>query len=114
MKKGGILTVRSYTQQMKSTGSNVSSELTERFKVGEAIVTIEIADTGHGIKERSADKLFDPFYSTKSTGEGTGLGLSVTRSIIEMHRGMITLNNRRDTPGACATLHFPVTPYPDA
>lgn len=110
MKKGGQLSVRTYTQRMKSTGSNVSSELTEVFKVGETMVTVEIADTGHGISSKSADKLFDPFYSTRSTGEGTGLGLSVTRSIVEMHRGNITLNNRKDCPGACATLYLPISP----
>lgn len=110
MKKGGALNVRTYSQQMKSTGSNVSSDMTERFQVGEHIVTVEISDTGHGIKGKSADKLFEPFYSTKTTGEGTGLGLSVTRSIVEMHRGMITLKNRADSRGACATLLFPVSP----
>lgn len=109
MKGGGVLTIRSYAQQMKSTGPNVSSELTELFKVGERIVVVEIADTGHGISDKSAEKLFDPFYSTKSTGKGTGLGLSVTRSIIEMHRGMITLKNRPDSRGACAILYFPVS-----
>jgi len=114
MSKGGTLSIRSYAQQMKSTGSNVSSELTELFQVGERIVTIEVADTGHGITSKSADKLFDPFFSTKSTGEGTGLGLSVTRSIVEMHRGIISLHNRRELPGACATLHFPITPTPHA
>ncbi|PXA03300.1 hypothetical protein DDZ13_12820 [Coraliomargarita sinensis] len=114
MKKGGTLSVRSYLQQMTNTGSNVSSQMTELFKVGEHFVTIEVADTGQGITNQSADKLFDPFFSTKSTGEGTGLGLSVTRSIVEMHRGIITLDNRRDVPGACATLHFPVSPDPHA
>lgn len=110
MKKGGQLSVRTDTQRMKSTGSNVSSELTEIFNVGETMVTVVINDSGHGISRKSADKLFDPFYSTKSTGEGNGLGLSVTRSIVEMHRGMITLNNRADHPGACAKLYFPISP----
>ncbi|MFU8848160.1 MAG: PAS domain-containing protein [Opitutales bacterium] len=110
MPKGGTLTVHTYTQRMKSPGSNVSSELTERFKIGERFVTVEITDTGHGITKDSADKLFEPFYSTNSTGKGTGLGLSVTRSIVEMHRGMITLENRKDASGACATLHFPISP----
>lgn len=110
MEKGGTLSVRTYTQQMTSTGSNVSSELTELFRIGDRIVTVEITDTGHGITEKNADKLFDPFYSTKSTGKGTGLGLTVTRSIIEMHRGMIRLENRSDGRGACAKLHFPVSP----
>ncbi|HKK19392.1 MAG TPA: PAS domain-containing protein [Opitutales bacterium] len=110
MKGGGVLHIRSYSQRMKSTGANVSGEMTELFKVGETMVTVEVTDTGHGIASEAADKLFDPFYSTKSTGGGTGLGLSVTRSIVEMHRGMITLENRKNTPGACATLYFPVSP----
>jgi PAS domain S-box-containing protein len=114
MRGGGVLGVRSYTQKMKSTGSNVSSELTETFKVGETIVTIEITDTGHGIDKKMANKLFDPFFSTKTTGEGTGLGLSVTQSIIEMHRGIITLENRKDARGARATLYFPISPAPNA
>ena len=95
---------------MKSTGSNVSGKMTELFQVGDRIVTVEITDTGQGIPDKALDKLFDPFYSTKVTGEGTGLGLSVTRSIVEMHRGMINLQNRKDTSGACATLHFPISP----
>jgi PAS domain S-box-containing protein len=110
MEKGGALNVRTYTQRMKRTGSNVSGEMTELFRIGDRIVTVEISDTGHGITEKNADKLFDPFYSTKSTDKGTGLGLTVTRSIVEMHRGIITIENRNDGPGACATLHFPVIP----
>ncbi len=114
MKKGGILSIRSYTQRMQSTGSNVSSQLTERFRIGDRFVTVEVADTGHGINKKDADKIFDPFYSTRSTGEGTGLGLSVTRSIVEMHRGIITIYNRHDTRGACARLDFPIPPQKDA
>ncbi|MGB0744403.1 MAG: PAS domain S-box protein, partial [Opitutales bacterium] len=69
MDNGGTLGIRSYSQRMKSTGSNLSGEMTGLFKVGDRIVTLEIADTGSGIESKSADKLFDPFYSTKSTGE---------------------------------------------
>lgn len=110
----GTLTVRSYAQTMKQTGANVSSEMASLFRIGDKIVTIELEDTGHGIADEAADKLFDPFYSTKSTGQGTGLGLSVTRSIVDMHRGMITLENRKDQSGARATLHFPASPQEDA
>ena len=110
----GTITVRSYTQTMKRTGANVSSEMAALFRVGDKIVTVELEDTGHGIADKAADKLFDPFYSTKSTGEGTGLGLSVTRSIVDMHRGMITLENCEDKCGARATLHFPVSPQKNA
>ncbi len=108
MEKGGTLHVRSYTQKMKRTGANVSGEMTGLFRVGDQVVTVEITDTGHGIAEKSAEKLFEPFYSTRSTNKGTGLGLTVTRSIVEMHRGMITLDNRKDAAGALVTLYFPV------
>ncbi len=107
MQHGGQLTIRTYTKRMQDTGSNVSSTLTEHFRIGDRIVVVEIIDSGLGIAEKDQDKIFDPFYSTKTTGEGTGLGLSVTRSIVDMHRGMITLDNRKDATGARAQVFFP-------
>jgi PAS domain S-box-containing protein len=114
MQKGGHLTVRTKTTRMTSTGSNVSSAMTEIFRIGDTIVQVEVLDTGTGLSQDDERKAFDPFYSTKKTGEGTGLGLSVTRSIIEMHHGMITLKNRKNPPGACVSLLLPaVTPNTD-
>lgn len=109
MPDGGDLTVRSYEQRMQQTGANVSSKMTERFCIGDRILVVEVEDSGKGLTPEDMEKVFDPFYSTKATGEGTGLGLSVTRSIVEMHHGLITLENRKDTPGACARLSFPTT-----
>lgn len=113
MKKGGTLEIRTSTMRMKSTGSNVSSVMTELFRIGDPIVVVEVLDTGTGLSDNEAQKAFDPFYSTKATGEGTGLGLSVTRSIVEMHHAMITLTNRKDGQGACARLLFPAATTPD-
>ncbi len=107
MPKGGTLTLRSSLMRMKSTGSNVSSGMTELFRIGDQIVVIDIEDTGSGLSPEDESKAFDPFYSTKSTGTGTGLGLSVTRSIVEMHHGMITLKNRKDKQGAHVRLLLP-------
>jgi signal transduction histidine kinase len=50
---------------------------------------IRISDSGKGIPKENMDKIFEPFFSTKSPGEGTGLGLFVTRGIIEKLGGMI-------------------------
>lgn len=111
MPDGGAITVRSFPMRMQHTGDGVSSELTERFRVGDKLAVVEIEDSGHGIAETNLNKLFDPFFSTRTTGEGTGLGLSVTRSIVEMHRGYVTLQNRQKGHGACARLIFPTTPY---
>jgi PAS domain S-box-containing protein len=46
-------------------------------------------DTGHGMSPETLDRIFDPFFSTKETGEGTGLGLSVVHGIVKSHGGTI-------------------------
>ncbi len=107
MPDGGEVTLRSRMERLKHGGHNVSGKLNELFNIGERMIIIEVLDTGHGIDDKIKDKLFDPFYSTRSTGDGTGLGLSVTQSIVEMHRGIIKLENRENCKGACARLIFP-------
>ncbi|MFP4157566.1 MAG: PAS domain-containing protein [Opitutales bacterium] len=106
MGDGGTLTLRSYSHRMVSAGDNVSSQMTECFGIGDTIASLEISDTGHGIDKEHAAKLFDPFFSTKATGGNTGLGLTVTRNIIEIHRAVLTLKNNESGPGAKASLHF--------
>jgi len=110
--KNGTLTVRTRTMRMKSAGANVSGLMTELFRIGDRIAVIEVLDTGSGLSKEDETKAFDPFYSSKSTGEGTGLGLSVTRSIVDLHHGMITLKNRNDCPGACVRIVLPTTTNP--
>lgn len=68
---------------------------------------IEIHDTGHGIPEEIQGKLFDPFYTTKEEGQGTGLGLSVVYGIVQKHRGNITVQS---APGEGSTfiIHLPL------
>lgn len=53
--------------------------------------TIEIADEGKGISPEVKDKIFEPFYTTKPLGEGSGLGLSVVHGIIKSHKGEISI-----------------------
>jgi signal transduction histidine kinase len=109
MPNGGEMIVSSDAYRMQQTGANVSSKMTEHFRIGDRIVIIEIKDTGHGLSDEDKEKVFDPFYSSKSTGDGTGHGLSVTRSIVDMHRGLITLENRKTTSGVCARIILPTT-----
>ena len=71
-------------------------------------VVVQIEDTGSGIAEDKLNKLFEPFFTTKPVGSGTGLGLSVSRNIIELHGGTIKIGNRTDIRGVAVTIMFPV------
>jgi two-component system, NtrC family, sensor kinase len=57
---------------------------------------IVVSDTGHGIPESKMEKIFDPFYSTKDTPTNAGLGLSVTKGIIDKHHGKIKIESKED------------------
>ena len=57
-------------------------------KVGDK-VEIKVADNGNGISQKVSDKIFQPFFTTKPTGQGTGLGLSLSYDIIKAHGGEI-------------------------
>jgi two-component system NtrC family sensor kinase len=64
---------------------------------------ISIADDGPGIASEMQRRIFDPFYTTKSAGEGTGLGLTICYSIIDEHGGRIWTENQ---PGGGAVFHI--------
>ena len=70
-------------------------------------VIVEVADDGPGIPVDAQEKIFDPFYTTKAPGEGTGLGLNISYGIIvEKHSGQISVNSK---PGAtCFTVKLPI------
>jgi hypothetical protein len=56
-------------------------------------VVVEVADTGIGIAPENVAKIYDPFYTTKGVGRGTGLGLAVTYGIIQEHSGHIAVDS---------------------
>ena len=95
MAGGGTLTVRTFTKQLTETTHFEGSRKAADFWVGDTAVVTEVDDTGPGIPVEHLTKVFDPFFTTKPVGEGTGLGLSVSRKIIELHGGMIDLKNLR-------------------
>jgi two-component system, NtrC family, sensor histidine kinase HupT/HoxJ len=76
-----------------------------RNRGDEAEIVVE--DNGHGLSEGVADKIFEPFFTTKSVGEGTGLGLWVSYSIIKEHGGSIVAANRPGG-GAMFTVQLPI------
>jgi len=70
-------------------------------------VMIRVMDQGSGIAEQDLDRVFDPFFSTKPVGEGSGLGLSISLGIIERHGGELRIENNADT-GVTATIILPL------
>jgi two-component system, NtrC family, sensor kinase len=74
-------------------------------KDGVRYIAVRISDTGTGIEEENFPFLFDPFYTTKEVGSGVGLGLPVSRRIIEEHKGWIDVENNRDG-GATFTVYL--------
>jgi signal transduction histidine kinase len=71
-------------------------------------VVVNIIDSGKGIATETQAKIFEPFFTTKSQGEGSGLGLSISRTIIEKHEGSIEVSSQ---PGRTIfTVQIPLQP----
>ncbi|MCM5664089.1 sensor histidine kinase [Galbibacter mesophilus] len=69
-------------------------------------VTIKVKDEGPGLSKEALSKVFEPFYTTKPTGEGSGLGLSVVHGIVTSHKGSLTVQNNKNK-GAIFTVTIP-------
>lgn len=76
-----------------------------RLRRGEPVIITEIEDNGCGIPQEVLNSIFDPFYTTKPTGMGTGLGLTVVKKIVEIHQGQIDVRSNH-SGGTTVTLTF--------
>jgi len=70
-------------------------------------VEIQVVDNGNGIPQKVLDKIFQPFFTTKPTGEGTGLGLSLAYDIVKAHGGEIKVESKEEE-GSEFTVHLPI------
>ena len=69
-------------------------------------IILKVTDEGTGLSEDAIEKVFQPFFTTKPTGDGTGLGLSVVHGIVTSHKGTITVENNKNK-GATFTVSLP-------
>ena len=95
MPEEGTLTVRTYAKQLTETSHFEGSRRAADFWVGDVAVIAEVDDSGSGIPEEYLARIYDPFFTTKPTGMGTGLGLPVSKKIIELHGGSMDIKNMR-------------------
>ena len=58
------------------------------------MVEVRIRDNGNGIPKKVLDKIYQPFFTTKPTGSGTGLGLSLSYDIIKAHKGELKVETK--------------------
>ena len=72
-------------------------------------VSVDVVDNGSGIPAHLLGSIFDPFFTTKATGQGTGLGLSVSRGIVRQHGGELRVHSRIGS-GSTFSVLLPVTP----
>jgi PAS domain S-box-containing protein len=101
MPEGGMLTIKTENLML----NEFSPESIKYGHIGK-FVRMSISDTGAGIEKSMIEKIFDPFFSTKGPGEGTGLGLSVVYGIIQQHEGWIHVISEPDQ-GALFEIFFP-------
>lgn len=82
--------------------------ITTRLEGNPERIMVDVADNGSGLKPEDLSRVFDPFFTTREVGQGTGLGLSVCYGIVREHGGHIVALNR-PTGGALFTVEIPVT-----
>ena len=86
--------------------------ITTTKAASDEFVQVVISDTGTGINQDTMSKIFDPFFSTKDRGQGTGLGLYICYSIIKDHGGIIWAENN-EWGGASLYIELPVGNAPE-
>jgi two-component system NtrC family sensor kinase len=89
------------------SGRPSPSVLTVRTEEADNYIRMIVADNGPGIPREILGQIFDPFFTTKPLGKGTGLGLTISNTIIQEHRGRILVENQ-PAGGAKFTVELPV------
>jgi PAS domain S-box-containing protein len=107
MPKGGVLSIKTCMRELAEGDERAGARTSEGLRAGDSVVVAEFSDNGHGIPAGKGAAIFDPFFTTKPPGKGTGLGLTVSRKIVELHGGRLEVENRPEG-GVRASVIFPI------
>ncbi len=105
-KTGGAILIRMQNVTINTGAEDIPQGLTPG-----KYLQLTVADTGPGIDPKIIDRIFDPYFTTKEIGKGTGMGLAVVKGIVESHKGAVMVATRPGG-GATFTVHFPLTDQP--
>lgn len=98
------LKIRARLRTVRDLERDEGARTFDHLRDGDDTIVVEVIDNGSGIPAKASARLFDPFFTTKATGIGTGLGLTVVRSIIDLHGGQVEIVNDPGTGGARVTM----------
>ena len=94
-------------EKKKQAGDGYEPTVSVSTKKMEDKVEIRVTDNGNGIPQKVSDKIFQPFFTTKPTGQGTGLGLSLAYDIVKAHGGELKVETK-EGEGSEFIIHLPI------
>ena len=96
---------------VEAMGPGGHLDITSALNPDNQTADIRIQDTGHGISQSHLSHIYDPFFTTKPMGQGTGMGLSIVYGVVKNHQGEITVHSRVDE-GTTFIVSFPLSAPP--
>ena len=100
---GGILGVRLF----KVTIGEKNSKVADSDLLPGNYVQLEVSDTGYGMRRETMERIFEPYFTTKDKGQGTGLGLSVVHGIVKGYQGQVSVYSEPGK-GTCFHVYLPL------
>ena len=102
-----VISKQAVNQQISQNLISDEPTVSVTTKKSDNQVIITVSDNGNGIPQKIVDKIFQPFFTTKPTGQGTGLGLSLSYDIVKAHGGEIKVETR-EGEGTTFIIQLPI------